>query len=90
MKRTLAFIAAIGLPMMVTAATGAFAASPGYCTFTSPASTVCPPDAAPKQAGTAPKVQAVTVMSKLDHCIAISPASAACPAAAQAPQVASR
>ncbi len=76
MTKIFSFAALLALPLMTAAGTPrAHAASPAaYCTFTSPASSVCPSNVAPKLQVTNPQVAAA------DHCVALTPASTACPA----------
>jgi hypothetical protein len=76
MTKTLSFAALLALPLLVASGTPrAHAASPAaYCTFTSPASTLCPNEVAPQVRAATPQVAAA------DHCVALTPASTACPA----------
>jgi hypothetical protein len=76
MTKTLPLAAMLALPLMMAAGTPrAVAASPAaYCTFTSPASSVCPNEVAPPLRAPDARVTAA------DHCIALTPASSACPA----------
>jgi hypothetical protein len=76
MTKTLSLAAMLALPLMMAAGTPrAVAAAPAaYCTFTSPASSVCPNEVAPPLRAPDARVTAA------DHCIALTPASSACPA----------
>jgi hypothetical protein len=95
MTRIVSFATLLALPLMMAAAgtSRAQAASPaGYCTFTSPASKICPTDVTPP-------VRVAANQVTVDHCVLLTPASTACPAgsatsgrvaASKAPVVASR
>jgi hypothetical protein len=80
MTKTLSFAAVLAMGLLMGAGTrGAQAASPaGYCTFTSPASVVCPAEAAPP-------ARVASSQVATDHCVALTPASSACPAAPAVP-----
>jgi hypothetical protein len=86
MSRIFSFSTLLALPVVLGAlAAPAQAASPDYCTFTTPASFTCPGDE--KQAVRTPAPQEVQTAAS-DHCIATSPASSACPVVAPSALVA--
>jgi hypothetical protein len=81
MTKVLSIATLFALPVMLAAGPShAQAASPApYCTFTSPASKVCPTDILPPVRVAANRVT-------VDHCVLATPASTACPAGSAATQ----